>query len=409
MIELKNNRILLFISGLFLSIFLRIPSTASDTLDINGYNKIFYIVQKSPDTNQLSSISNRLRLHARCQLSSALSMHGSYDLIFKHQDNELYLQSSSLKASSFSEYRVSSIDYRLYPVKDNIIDRFGIFQNIDRLFMQYKAVYGDIFVGRQAVAWGSSKIINPTDVLLPYTFNELDTEERIGVDAVRLRLPAGDLSELDIGSVFGSNADSDENAYYVRSKFFICGTDIAFIAMDFRDHLLTGIDITGSIKEAGFWCENAYVFSDMFDNADRCKRNDYYRVSAGCDYNVNDKTFGFIELHYNEAGEYTEEKYILNYSKPAYIDGSVYLLSTYYIAPGITYKITPLIIISGYSLWNLLDDSVYITSSVEYNISEDMYISAGVYAGIGRSSSHQFASEFGMYPDMYFTSLKLYF
>ena len=53
----------------------------------------------------------------------------------------------------------------------------------------------------QAIAWGSAFVINPTDVIAPYVYNALDQEERYGVDALRVRVPTGALSETDLGYV----------------------------------------------------------------------------------------------------------------------------------------------------------------------------------------------------------------
>jgi hypothetical protein len=56
------------------------------------------------------------------------------------------------------------------------------------LLLTIKIGAADIFIDRQAVAWGSGRLFNPTDVVTPYAFNELDKEERLGVDAVRVRV-----------------------------------------------------------------------------------------------------------------------------------------------------------------------------------------------------------------------------
>ena len=99
----------------------------------------------------------------------------------------------------------------------------------------------------------------------------------------------------------------------------------------------------------------------------------------------------------------------------AYSEGSVYLLGKHYLSLGVGYKIHPLIPFNGFIMYNLSDNSIVFAPMIEYNISENIYISAGAYLGIGKApvytEQHDFGlrSEFGSYPDMIFTSFRIYF
>ena len=72
----------------------------------------------------------------------------------------------------------------------------------------------------------------------------------------------------------------------------------------------------------------------------------------------------------------------------------------------------PLITLSGQSLFNLPDRSAFLSVQAEYNIAQDIYLSLGAFAGIGKRPdmmNMSFNSEFGVYQNMYFTSFRIYF
>ena len=86
------------------------------------------------------------------------------------------------------------------------------YQNLDRAFLTFSPPSGDIYIGRQAIAFGAADVVNPTDVLAPYGFDSLDTENRPGVDALRYRIPFGGMGELDFGVVCGDGCSRAESA-----------------------------------------------------------------------------------------------------------------------------------------------------------------------------------------------------
>ncbi|MBN1153697.1 hypothetical protein JXB12_02110, partial [candidate division KSB1 bacterium] len=279
--------------------------------------------------------------------------------------------------------------------------------------------FADIYIGRQAIAWGSARTINPTDIVAPFTFEELDTEERIGVDALRVRIPMGFMGEIDLGYVAGNDFEMDQSAMFARSKFYIVKTDVSLLLLRFREHLLAGFDLTRAIGGAGFWLESAYVMSEAFADTDFNNSDNYFRATVGMDYNFSGKTYGYLEYHFNGAGESRPEHYLDIYNKPAVAQGSVYLMGRHYLIPGLTYQISPLVTLTGQTLLNIEDRSMFLTPQVEYNIAENIYISGGIMLSIGEKPAYAIRtgflpglslnSEFGSYPDMYFGAFRVYF
>ncbi len=186
----------------------------------------------------------------------------------------------------------------------------------------------------------------------------------------------------------------------------------------FRENLLAGFDLATSWRGAGLWLESAYVWAGALKKeSDTGEGDDYLRASLGCDYSFGDKTYGFIEYSYNQAGSGNSSDYASLLGETAYTDGAVYLLGEHYLIPGLSYQITPLLIYNGQLLANLNDPSTYFYSLLEYNFTDNVYLSAGAFIGIGKKPELVFQptplakmnSEFGTYPDIYFTSFNIYF
>jgi len=400
------------------------PMRSENRLDFGGYLKNFSILfdlpsyaseGRSVEEKDMGAVSTRLRLHLKWHLSAKLSLRVDYDLSPRIQDSRLFTEDAFLTGWEPLEYRVDDFRDLLYPRDEERVSSFGVFHNLDRCFLTLNTGFADIFLGRQAIAWGSGRVINPTDVIAPFAFNELDKEERRGVDAVRIRIPLGPMDELDVGFVAGRDLRSRESAFFVRGKTYALQTDISALLVGFRNHLLLGLDIARAIGQAGFWWESALVIPEALGEGGSSEKA-YFRSSAGMDYNPTGKTYGFIEYHFNSAGKNKPASYMHLFSGSAYREGSVYLLGKHYLNVGITYQMTPLMPATCLLLFNLSDRSLILSPFLEYNIAENIYLSAGAYVGIGGkplslpgASLMEMKSEFGTYPDMFFTSFRVYF
>ena len=388
---------------------------ANDELQISGYYKNFSTGLDSPlpDEPIFGAVNNRLRLNCTYAPIDTLSFDLSYDFAPRIQDPSLFSEPPIAAATDSPRYRVADFDSTIYPGKNDPAGSFGLFQNLDRASIAYGADFGDITIGRQAIAWGSARVVNPTDVVAPYAYNQLDTEDRIGVDAIRVQIPIGVLGEFDTGYVFGEDLALEKSAFFLRSQLNAIETDFSIILLGFREHLMTGFDIARGIGGAGFWLEAGYVYANAFDS-ENAEAENYLRASIGLDYSFGGVAYGFIEYHFSGAGAGAPGDYLANLAQPAYTDGGVYLMGKHYLVPGLTYQITPLISLSGVILSNVSDLSVFPSLQVEYNLAQDIYLSAGGFIGIGKrpeteDEETQFRSEFGGYSSFYFLSFRIYF
>ena len=375
---------------------------AVTAVQLSGFYKGFAIAFDSPQVGVpiKGMVSNRLRFNLANSFSDHLSFDLAYDFILRIQDEN----QAEILTIDPHDYRVADLESPIYSGENDSIGSVGVFQNLDGVNVTARLSFADVIVGRQAIAWGSARVVNPTDVIAPFTYSELDTEDRPGVDAVRVRVPIGALSEVDVGYVFGRNFAVDRSAFFVRSQFNAAETDLSPLLVRFREQLLLGIDVARGIGSVGAWIEGTRVFTMGRD------ASDYFRVSTGIDYSFGGETYGFIEYHFNGAGVRDPEDYLANLNRPTYRDAAVYLMGTYYFALGITHQLTPLVVLSGQFLANVTDPSFFFAPAIEYNIAQDFYLSAGAFIGIGdRPQGGHFQSEFGGYSNILFFSFRIYY
>ena len=386
---------------------------AFSDLQVGGYYKNYFTALDTVQTDNLTGIvTNRLRLNLSYTPAETLSFDIAYDFTPRIQDTSLFNESVFAVAIPSSRYRFADISSRIYPSDKELIGNMGIYHNLDRAIIHYSTDFADISIGRDAIAWGSARIINPTDVVAPFSFDQLDTEDRVGVDAIRIRIPIGVLGEIDTGYVIGEKFDYDKSALFLRTQLNAVETDFSISLIQFQRNLLAGIDITRGIGGAGFWLEAAYVFTEPFMDVNSAYDN-YLRSSIGLDYSFNGKLFTFIEYHFNGAGTVIPDDYIDNLNQPAYMQGGVYLFGVHYLSPGISYQLTPLINIGSQVLFNLSDMSATFIPQLSYNVAEDLHLSIGGLLSIGKSPIDDelfvLQSEFGSYPNLFFSSFQLYF
>lgn len=381
---------------------------------VGGYYKNFSTLFNSPipEASVSGIVVNRLRLNLSYAPTDSLSFAFAYDFTPRVQDPLLFSQSPIAVSTAASSYRVTDFDSLIYPSAETPAGSVGIYHNLDRASLQFSTDFADFSVGRDAIAWGSARVVNPTDVVAPYTYDQLDTEDRVGVDALRVRIPVGVMGEIDAGYISGADFDFDKSAIFLRTQLNAAETDFSILLLEFQRDLLIGLDVARGIGGAGFWLETAYVLTEPF-NDESDTSEDYLRTSIGLDYSFGGETYAFIEYHFNGAGAPEPENYLTNLEQPAYTRGSVYLLGRHYLAPGFTRQITPLIGFGGQLLFNLSDVSAWIAPQVSYNIAEDIHLSIGGLISLGNRPEDdgltELRSEFGSYPNLFFSSFRVYF
>lgn len=389
---------------LFFWFLLAIPSLAVAEVNFTGYAKSFVISQDKIDNAFLSTPAtyqsqNSLRLMLEgFKPGIVWQVHYELSPVLISRDAGFELPTFNIVGDS---YRFSDIKAEI----GNDKTKTKIYQNLDRLNVQFQFEVGDLTLGRQAITFGAARVINPTDVFLPFDVQTFNTEYRTGVDAVRFQKPMGELGEIDVGIVFGENADKDNSAAFLQLRGNVRGKDLHFALIEYAEQSLVGLGLQSALWDLGFWLEAASINGD----------EDYIRVSTGLDYAFSEHTFGQIEYHYNGAGSDHPEEYIQASSTLPYQRGGIFLFGKDYLIPSFSAMLSPLWSLSATAIINLGDDSAFINFAAEYNAAENFYMDFGWYhftgddLEIGPTGSPRFGAEYGASPDMLYTSLRFYF
>lgn len=375
--------------------------------EFSGYTKTFVIFQHSQFSyNDNWILTGPWALKLSYVPQNYLSFNLAY-LISPHWNSPAVVFDGA-STTSPSPYRFHDFDQRLWPKAADELKKLSLWHNLDRAYVRLSTGWADIFAGRQPIAWGSARFINPTDIVAPYGFQELDNEDRVGVDAAKINIPLGQMSEIGLGYIAGKDLEMENNALYIRPKLYLLKTDLALVFMKFKRNRLWGFDMARSIGGAGVWLEAGYM---------RFKRTDEtgMRLSAGADYRLSGKIYAFGEYHFNGFGEVNASEYFTNHSKQAYLENIVYLMAENYLTLGMNYQLTPLLTSTTQPILNLNDLSLIINEQLEYNLTQNSYLACGLFKGYGKkagaSSSGllQTRSEFGSYSDIYYFSYRKYF
>ena len=377
-------------------------------LNFSGYLKNYSVIQEEID-NDLFQFDQSYRMQNSARLM--LDYFNDDQVWQLHYEAGVESHSQLLPgASSFvtpgrQNYRLSDLRSTIGPApKKNTVP-----QNLDRFNVQFQMESGDLTIGRQAITFGSARIINPTDVFVPFDVRTLNTEYRTGIDAVRFQKPIGQLGELDMGVVLGPDGKAENSSAFLQLLTNASGRDYQFTAMRFADQNLLGAGVQAALGELGFWLETAYVSGD----------EDYFRTSIGVDYAFNENVFGMVEYHYNGAGSNDADAYLANLDNVAYKAGGVFLLGENYLIPVISWQVSTLLGLSFQTLANMDDGSLFVSANADYSLSDNVYLGMGVQHFAGEdfkvtgpnplADQLQLGSEYGGNPDSIYVSLRYYF
>ncbi|MFT5692618.1 MAG: hypothetical protein ACI92E_001954 [Oceanicoccus sp.] len=414
-----SNRSLLLSLPLSLTIafvFLGSTQSLADThFSFGGYVKSFAVAQSALDVDNLpeafddfhtqyqSQSTLRLVSEAFTGKKIAWQLHYEISPVFLSNNNDASPFGNSTATDAANTYRISDINGTLGSSSSS---KKAAYQNLDRINVQFNLEAGDLTIGRQAISLGSARVINPTDVFLPFKPTTLNQEYRTGIDMIRFQKPTGDLSEMDMGIVLGTDAKTENSAAFFTFKNHWRSSDVAITAVRFAEQNLVGIGIESSIGDMGTWFETAWVQGD----------ENYNRTSIGADYSLSTNVFGQIEYHYNGAGLSDPNRYAELAGHIGYQKGGIFLFGRHYLMPSISWTTTPLFTLSLSSIINVDDSSAFYNVTGAYSLGNNLGVDFGAYIFTGDHLSFvptapniMTNSEYGSNSNLLYVSFRFYF
>lgn len=379
----------------FVSIFFIFLLSVNVQAELRGFHKLNTLSFRNTATDEETNYifqNNRL---------TYLDTVSSWQFELSYELSMAYLDSKSLSKESFQsqlsrKYRLDDVNSILwYEGKGFLV------QNLDRFILSNELLGGRITFGRQQISFGSATFVNPTDVFTPFSLLEIDTEERPGVDAIRLRKPIGEMGELDVGVLIGP--DDKKSALYLAVKLPTEKYELQPLIAYYQQATLLGFDYLNSIEGSNIWLEIAHTITD--------DGNEYARASLGVNRIFTAEFTGVLEYHYNGSGSNDVDEYVNLLTGFAIMKGGSHLLSTNYLSASGVWQYSPLTTLAFSIQSNLMDSSSLLNLSAERSITNEFVFNIGVYSGVGKSSEvlTSYKSEFGQIPATLFTRLRYYF
>ena len=277
----------------------------------------------------------------------------------------------------------------------------------DRLQVGWSPAAGMEFTGgRQAVSWGTTLFLTPADPFVPFSPADPFREFRAGVDAARLRIYPGPLSEIDV---------------VVRPTDTAVGQELTALGRGlttWRSWELSGWggtlygDAAGAFGAAGSlgpWAvRGEAVVREQEDGA-------AFRGTVGVDrlVQVDERDlYVIVEYQHDGLGAASVDEYpAVRRSKP-FSRGELQVLGRDETVVQASYQVHPLWSLDSVWIWNLNDRSALISPSFAYSLSDDASLTGGVFIGIGDdevTATRPVPSEYGLAGTTAFASLSWFF
>lgn len=244
------------------------------------------------------------------------------------------------------------------------------------LYRAWAGVEGDrgaLRVGRQRVAWGTGKLLNPTDVLNPYDPVSVERDERPGVDAAYARLALGDLSQAE--AAYAPHDDWDRSFLLGRVRSNWRAYDVSL--MGGKTAFSTGTWIAGGDFAGNLW--DGTLHGELAYAEPRPRWLLGYERSFARDVTV------LVEYFNNGRAV-----------RP--------LTGTHYAGGSVGWEPHSLVKLELYGMSNLRDGSQLLAPSATWNALQDLHLTLGWQRFGGGKRS-----ELGRLPNVLYAQAQLYF
>ncbi len=252
----------------------------------------------------------------------------------------------------------------------------------------------DVRIGRQTISWGTTLFLSPADPFVPFIPADPFRVFRAGVDALRVRVYPGPLSEIDV-VVRPTDTDVGEEV-----------TALGRGLTTWRNWELSGWggtlygDVAGAFGAAGgigAWAVRAEAVIREIDGTI------VGRGTIGLDrafFFANGRTLSFgWEYQRDGLGATSPDDYLGILQSREFRRGELQVFGRDETVVNGAYQLSPLWTVGSFVLWNINDDSVLAAPSLAYSASDNTAVSGGLFFGFGDTEiteARPLPSEYGL-------------
>jgi hypothetical protein len=304
---------------------------------------------------------------------------------------------------------------------------------LDRFNVKLALPRADVTIGRQAITWGKTYFWNPLDVFLAFDPRQFDQEYKPGVDALRVVVPLGPFSGLDVVGAPGRTVLATGRYEDARDDVAATWFGSALVARAFTtwhgfDVSLQGGKIYGGtqiggglVGEVGPLETRAEVGQLFAQDGPRIAA----RPSALDVPLVEDATTAVVGVGHRFPSSLTlEAEYFRNGAGDAgaleaslvrFATGGTLDLSDDLIGAAVSYELLPILVGQIGTIASIDDGSIQLQPRLTWSAADEVEVLAGAIVSrgtrprVGPPLGVALRSEFGSFPDLYYLEVKWYF
>lgn len=329
--------------------------------------------------------------------------------------------------STGNVFRYRSLD-AAWNVLDN--ERSLSTASFDRLNAKAALGWGDVTVGRQAITFGKTYFWNPADVFFPFGATQFDRDYKPGVDAVRVDVPFGRFSGMNLigsagpriglGTTAGGGNDPQDSTWYgsaLLTRFYANASGWDFSLQ--QGKIYGGWHVSaGAVGDIGPVQVRGEAFQFLAMKSDPLPApligpavKDGFLGVFGLGHRFENSLSLDFEYFYNGVGDPDN----LNAALARVRLGSALQMSRNLVGLSARYEFTPIVVGQLGYISSLSDGSTQLQPSVTFSLTNEMDLLAGTIINFGpppktvSRNTQLVQSEFGTVPDIVYLEWKWYF
>lgn len=281
---------------------------------------------------------------------------------------------------------------------------------LDRLSVTWQRPTFRLVAGRQAITWGVNYFWSVLDLFGPFPPERTDREYKPGVDAVRLTLSLGSLSELDLVAAGQGTSIERDGSLGALPRVHVGSADVGAMAGWFHRDVVAGAFVAADVRGTGIRAEGAFTDSGDSDDA-RLGRKRFWRAGMGLDRQLTTTVAASLEAAWNGFGAANADRYRETAEADRVRRGEVPSLGQWYLGASATWQAHPLVTVTASALANLGDGSVLLLPRIDWSLTDDLVLALGAVVGLGPGPrpSGELRSEYGAAVDSVYAAIKVYF
>jgi hypothetical protein len=329
-----------------------------------GYYKSLFTASKSFVTSQPYGDSlNRLRL-------SLDGRHGESVLFHIEFDNEAHFGNLNDKPDFELVRRRQDSTY--FDLLHQFVDEDHAYwdTSLYRGSVTLQNARAALTLGRQRIGWGTARFWSPVDVFNPLSPLQIESDERVGVDAAQLEvnIPGNAVWTL----VYAPQAGFNRSTTATRLSTTIRNTDVAGFVGRFERDWVAGGEFASQVGGAGLRGEATYTWRN------NPSEQNALRLVFGSDYAFTNTLYLVGEYFYNQGqpgglvpGEAFDPSVLLRFTR------EIFTLHRHFLSGGARYEVTPLFHVEGYTVVELQGPSSFFMPLARYSLTPNTDLTVG--------------------------------